>query len=72
MYMFQCRVDGHAYVAIGNSTSKKDAQTNAARDFAQFLIRSGLMQASEIPQLAVSQIVLTGIWTSRHQSSDMS
>jgi len=40
-------------VGFGNSTSKKDAQSNAARDFGQFLVREGLVTAQELPQLQV-------------------
>lgn len=38
-----------AYVAAGNSTNKKDAEKNAARDFASFLIRTGKVQANDVP-----------------------
>lgn len=37
------------YVAAGNSTNKKDAEKNASRDFASFLIRTGKVQASDVP-----------------------
>ena len=38
---FKCelRVTGIPYIGVGTSTSKKDAQTNAAHDFCQYLIR---------------------------------
>lgn len=42
-------MEGFDYVAIGNSTSKKDAQANAARDFVQYLVRIGKMATSEVP-----------------------
>lgn len=35
------------------STSKKDAQTNAARDLSQHLIREGLIAPADIPELYV-------------------
>ncbi len=44
-FLCELRVPGFDYVAAGNSTVKKDAQTNAARDFVAFLVRQGLMQA---------------------------
>ena len=47
------RVIGYEYVAVGNSTSKKDAQANAARDFCQFLVRQGEMNAKEVPGISV-------------------
>jgi hypothetical protein len=42
---------GFNYAAIGNSTNKKDAQGNAARDFAQYLVRTKEIQAHEVPGL---------------------
>lgn len=39
---------------MGNSTNKKDAQTNAARDFVNYLVRIGEMSAAEVPALGVS------------------
>ncbi|KAL3097315.1 hypothetical protein niasHT_023534 [Heterodera trifolii] len=50
-FICQLTVAGLNYVGLGNSTSKKDAQSNAARDFSQFLVREGLINASEVPQL---------------------
>lgn len=43
---FQCQltVMGINYVGLGNSTTKKDAQTNAARDFAQLFVNQLLMK----------------------------
>ncbi|KAF7634499.1 hypothetical protein Mgra_00006070 [Meloidogyne graminicola] len=43
----------NASVGFGNSTTKKDAQSNAARDFGQFLVREGIVTAQELPQLQV-------------------
>ncbi|KAM9327076.1 ATP-dependent RNA helicase A [Gastrophryne carolinensis] len=53
--MFKCevRVDGYNYTGMGNSTNKKDAQTNAARDFVNYLIRVGQMQSDEVPIVGV-------------------
>lgn len=50
---FKCelRVEGYAYIGIGNSTNKKSAQTNAAHDFCQYLARTGCMNPNEIPAL---------------------
>jgi ATP-dependent RNA helicase A len=50
------RADGFDYLAVGNSTNKKDAQTNAAKDFVQYLVRQGLVQQSEVPALEMVQI----------------
>lgn len=46
----QCRIPGFDYVAAGNSTNKKDAQTNAAKDMVQYLVRSSRLSASEVPE----------------------
>ena len=37
-FLSEVRVDGFDYVGCGNSTSKKDAQSNAARDMCQYLV----------------------------------
>jgi len=52
---FKCelRVPGVDYVGLGNSQGKKDAQTNAARDFATYMINQGMINASELPMLTV-------------------
>ena len=47
----EVRVDGFAYIGIGNSTSKKDSQSNAALDFCQFLVRSGMLNQKDIPAM---------------------
>lgn len=47
-------MDGFNYIGMGNSTNKKDAQTNAARDFVNYLVRIGEMSAAEVPVLGVS------------------
>jgi len=46
----QCRIPGFDYVAAGNSTNKKDAQSNAAKDMVQYLVRVGRLSASEVPE----------------------
>ena len=47
-------MDGIPYFGIGNSTNKKDAQTNAAFDFANYLVRAGKLSAAELPSKTVS------------------
>ena len=42
-------VPGYDYSACGNSTSKKDSQANAAKDFIQYLLRQGQMLPNEVP-----------------------
>ncbi|XP_033935253.1 ATP-dependent RNA helicase A [Pseudochaenichthys georgianus] len=53
-FLCEVRVDSFSYIGMGNSSNKKDAQTNAARDFVNFLVRSGEMSASEVPAPGVS------------------
>lgn len=43
------RVDGYTYVGAGNSVTKKEAQKNASRDFLNYLVRSGELNASDVP-----------------------
>ncbi|NWZ38525.1 DHX9 helicase, partial [Brachypodius atriceps] len=45
----QVRVEGFNYVGMGNSTNKKDAQSNAARDFINFLVRVNEIKKEEVP-----------------------
>jgi len=49
-FLCELRVDGYPYAGCGNSTSKKDASFNAARDFVQYLVRQGIVKESEVPQ----------------------
>lgn len=53
---FTCevRVEGYNYIGMGNSTNKKDAQTNAARDFVNYLVRTKEINACDVPALGVS------------------
>lgn len=54
------RINGHSYVGAGNSTSKKDAQSNAARDFVNYLARQGLVARADIPfDLDAAPVLLT-------------
>lgn len=48
-FLCEVRVDGYTYVAAGNSTNKKDAQSNAARDFVSFLVRQGIVNTADVP-----------------------
>eukprot|EP00096_Caligus_rogercresseyi_P013448 TRINITY_DN609_c0_g1_i3.p1 TRINITY_DN609_c0_g1~~TRINITY_DN609_c0_g1_i3.p1 ORF type:complete len:1366 (-),score=340.83 TRINITY_DN609_c0_g1_i3:377-4474(-) len=49
-FLCELRVEGHDYVACGNSTSKKDAQVNSAKDFIMYLNRNGHLKNEEIPE----------------------
>lgn len=48
-FLCELRVSDLPYVGAGNSTNKKDAERNAARDFVNFLVRTGRVNASDIP-----------------------
>ncbi|KAF0307755.1 ATP-dependent RNA helicase A protein [Amphibalanus amphitrite] len=48
-FLCELRVSGYPYTAVGNSTNKKDAQTNAAKDFIQYLVRKGEIKPSDVP-----------------------
>lgn len=50
-------MEGFGYTGMGNSTNKKDAQSNAARDFVNYLVRIGEINAAEVPSLGVSAAV---------------
>ena len=47
----QLRVPSYSYTGVGNSTSKKDAQANAAQDFCSYLVRLGEMNQAEVPSV---------------------
>ncbi|NXY37431.1 DHX9 helicase, partial [Pomatorhinus ruficollis] len=53
-FLCEVRVEGFNYVGMGNSTNKKDAQSNAARDFVNFLVRVNEMKKDEVPAFGVS------------------
>ncbi|MED6280911.1 ATP-dependent RNA helicase A [Characodon lateralis] len=53
-FMCEVRVDGFNYIGMGNSTNKKDSQTNAARDFVNYLVRVGEISAAEVPAVGVA------------------
>ena len=63
----QCRIPGFDYVAAGNSTNKKDAQTNAAKDMVQYLVRIGQLPASEVPEFIPVRINCTVLCTLYYQ-----
>ncbi|XP_033206508.1 dosage compensation regulator mle isoform X1 [Bombus vancouverensis nearcticus] len=49
-FLCELRVPGFDYVGAGNSTSKKDAQGNAAKDYVNYLVRSGHVNADDVPK----------------------
>lgn len=56
-FVCEVRVDGFNYTGMGNSTNKKDAQSNAARDFVNYLVRIGEMNPAEVPAQGASALV---------------
>ncbi|XP_046413574.1 dosage compensation regulator isoform X2 [Neodiprion virginianus] len=48
-FLCELRVSGYNYVGAGNSTNKKDAQGNAARDFVNYLVRMAIVNPNDIP-----------------------
>lgn len=48
-FLCELRVAGIGYVGAGNSTNKKDAQSNAAKDFIQYLVRNGQINEKDVP-----------------------
>ncbi|XP_042320101.1 ATP-dependent RNA helicase A isoform X1 [Sceloporus undulatus] len=56
-FMCEVRVTGFNYIGMGNSTNKKDAQTNAARDFLNYLVRVNEIKSEEIPAFGAGPVV---------------
>ena len=54
-FLCELHVDGISYVGAGNSTTKKQAEKNAARDFIRFLIRAGEIDANDVPTSLIEQ-----------------
>ncbi|KAK2567178.1 ATP-dependent RNA helicase A protein [Acropora cervicornis] len=48
-WRFHIQVEGFDYVGLGSATNKKDAETNAAKDFCGFLIGAGIIPADSFP-----------------------
>ncbi|XP_031291477.2 ATP-dependent RNA helicase A isoform X1 [Camelus dromedarius] len=53
-FMCEVRVEGYNYTGMGNSTNKKDAQSNAARDFVNYLVRINEVKSEEVPAVGVA------------------
>jgi len=56
-FVCELRVPGIDYVGQGFAQSKKDAQSNAARDFGSYLVQKGLITAAELPALSGVAVV---------------
>ncbi|XP_026525038.1 ATP-dependent RNA helicase A isoform X1 [Notechis scutatus] len=55
-FVCEVRVTGFNYIGMGNSTNKKDAQTNAARDFLNYLVRVNEIKSEEIPAFGAGAV----------------
>uniref|UniRef100_A0A023F369 RNA helicase n=2 Tax=Triatoma infestans TaxID=30076 RepID=A0A023F369_TRIIF len=55
-FLCEVRVSGFAYVGAGNSTTKKDAQFNAAKDFVQYLVRQNIVNPKDVPTEVANSI----------------
>lgn len=53
-FLCEARIDKFNYIGVGNSTNKKDAQSNAARDYINYLVREGHVNSAEVPLECVS------------------
>lgn len=50
-------MNGFDYVGFGTSTTKKEAEANAAKDFVGFLIGAGFIPADSVPdEILVSDL----------------
>lgn len=48
-FLCELSVPPYTYVGVGNSTTKKDAEKNAARDFISFLVRTNVIRGDQVP-----------------------
>lgn len=53
-FLCELRVPGFDYVGAGNSTNKKDAQGNAAKDYVNYLVRTNHVNANDVPKDATT------------------
>ena len=45
---------GYKFIGVGEAVSKKDAQTDAAWNFAEFLVQNGQLKKEDLPAKSVS------------------
>ncbi|KAH8372362.1 hypothetical protein KR093_011205, partial [Drosophila rubida] len=48
-FLCEVRVEPNTYIAVGNSTNKKDAEKNASRDYVNYLVRTGKISIKDVP-----------------------
>lgn len=56
-FLSELRISTLPYVGAGNSTNRKDAEKNAARDYISFLVRSGKIRPNEVPGDATDGVI---------------
>lgn len=49
-FLCELRIPGFDYVGAGNSTNKKDAQGNAAKDYVNYLVRTDRVNPNDVPK----------------------
>ncbi|KAK7017965.1 ATP-dependent RNA helicase A, partial [Halocaridina rubra] len=57
-FLCEVRISGYNYAGVGNSTNKKDAGENAAKDFVQYLMRQGEISQSDLPDMKGQDVKL--------------
>lgn len=62
-FLCELRVPGFDYVGAGNSTNKKDAQGNAAKDYVNYLVRTNRVNSNDVPR---DNATLPGAMTPDH------
>ncbi|XP_016285484.1 ATP-dependent RNA helicase A isoform X1 [Monodelphis domestica] len=69
-FMCEVRVEGFNYTGMGNSTNKKDAQSNAARDFVNYLVRVNEVKSEEVPAIGLSLLQIAPPVTDTSDSAE--
>lgn len=69
--MCEVRLPGFPYVGAGNSTNKKEAEKNAAKDFVNYLVRSGKLNDSDVPREIVDSPASTSSATQQFAQSNL-
>lgn len=62
-FICEVTIAGHNYVGVGNSTSKKDAQGNASKDYLLYLTRQGLVSTDSLPSVSLLILLIKLIFS---------
>ncbi|XP_072762492.1 dosage compensation regulator mle isoform X1 [Anoplolepis gracilipes] len=68
-FLCELRVPGFDYVGAGNSTNKKDAQGNAAKDYVNYLVRTNRVNSNDVPR---DNVTLSGTMAPDSFKADVS